>query len=67
MVNWTKIVQERITKVPISAGRSAKLGKISFDDLIFLPAQLAKGQLIILKSQLAQKPLSAKTALNPLK
>jgi glutamate synthase domain-containing protein 2 len=40
--NWLKEVQKRIKGVPISSGRSQKLGKISFDDLVFVPAQLAK-------------------------
>jgi len=39
---WIREIQERVKKVPISSGRSNKWGKISFDDLVFVPAQLAK-------------------------
>jgi len=65
MVNWTKIVQERITKVPISAGRSAKLGKISFDDLIFLPAQLAKRPVDYFKEPISSKTIIGKNSAKP--
>lgn len=43
--NWVKEIQERTKKVPISSGRSNKWElrpQISFDDLVFVPAQLAK-------------------------
>jgi len=40
--NWIKKIQDRVKGVPISSGRSNKFGKISFDDLVFVPAQLAK-------------------------
>lgn len=65
MINWTKIVQNRITKVPISAGRSAKLGKISFDDLVFLPAQLAKRPVDYFKEQISSKTVIGKNSAKP--
>jgi len=43
--NWIREIQERVKKVPISSGRSNKWelrSQISFDDLVFVPAQLAK-------------------------
>jgi len=43
--NWIREIQERVKKVPISSGRSNKWElrpQISFDDLVFVPAQLAK-------------------------
>jgi len=40
--NWIKEIQTRVKKVPVSSGRSNKTGKVSFDDLVFVPAQLAK-------------------------
>ena len=48
--NWVRDIQKRTEKIPISSGRSNKLGKtcgelsrtISFDDLVFVPAQLVK-------------------------
>jgi len=39
-------IQKRIKGIPISSGRGNKFGKISFDDLVFIPAQLAKSQMI---------------------
>ena len=40
--NWVKEIQKRVKGIPISSGRGNKFGKISFDDLVFVPAQLAK-------------------------
>lgn len=40
--DYIKAIQKRVEGVPIASGRSKKLGRVSFDDLIFVPAQLAK-------------------------
>ncbi len=40
--NLVNEIQKRTKAVPVSGGRSKKLGKVSFDDLVFVPAQLFK-------------------------
>jgi len=49
--DWIKEIQNRVKNVPVSSGRSNKIGKVSFDDLVFIPAQLAKSQWIILRKK----------------
>jgi hypothetical protein len=39
---WLKEIQDRIKKVPILSGHSNKLGRISWDDFVSIPAQLSK-------------------------
>ena len=56
--NWMKVVQDRVKAVPVSSGRSDKLGRISFCDLVFLPAQLVSRPVNYFK-----EPISAKTIL----
>jgi len=50
--NWIKEIQMRVKKVPVSSGRSNKVGKVNFDDLVFIP--LNKGHLRALNSKIAQ-------------
>ena len=40
--DWLREIQKRVKNVPTASGRSNKFGKISFDDLVFVPAQLVK-------------------------
>ena len=40
--NWVQEIQSRVKKIPVTSGRSDKCEKISWDSLVFLPAQLAK-------------------------
>jgi len=40
--DWLREIQKRIKNVPTASGRSSKFGKTSFDDLVFVPAQLVK-------------------------
>ncbi|MCP6718224.1 MAG: FMN-binding glutamate synthase family protein [Patescibacteria group bacterium] len=40
--NLVREIQKRTKQVSVSSGRSNKLGRISFDDLVFVPAQLNK-------------------------
>lgn len=39
---WINEIKKRIERVPVRSGRSSKSGKISFDDMTFIPAQLSK-------------------------
>jgi len=42
MEDFVREIQKRTKGVPIASGRSNKFGKINFDDLVFVPAQLTK-------------------------
>ncbi len=65
MVNWTKKVQDRIVKVPVRGGRSAKEVKNGFDDLVFAPAQLAKRPVDYFKENISSKTILGKNSSRP--
>ncbi|PIW92478.1 MAG: FMN-binding glutamate synthase family protein [Candidatus Nealsonbacteria bacterium CG_4_10_14_0_2_um_filter_35_20] len=58
--NWIKEIQKRVKGVPISSGRGNKFGKISFDDLVFVPAQLAKKPVDYFKEEISSKTVIGK-------
>lgn len=62
MVNWTKKVHDRIAKVPVRGGRSAKEIKNGFDDLAFVPAQLAKCPVDYFKEKISSKTILGKNS-----
>jgi len=64
--NWIHDIQERIKEVPISSGRSNKLGRISFDDLVFVPAQLAKKPIDYFKEKISSKTIIGKNSKKPI-
>jgi glutamate synthase domain-containing protein 2 len=64
--NWVKEIQKRIKEVPVSSGRSKKLGKISFDDLIFLPAQLSKRPVDYYREKISSKTIMGKLSKKPI-
>ena len=66
MEDWTKEVQKRIKRVPISSGRSNKFGKISFDDLVFLPAQLIKRPVDYYREKINSKTIIGKNSKKPI-
>jgi len=65
MVNWTKKVQDRIARVPVRGGRSQKEIKNGFDDLVFVPAQLAKCPVDYFKEKISSKTILGKNSLRP--
>jgi len=65
MVNWTKKVQDRIAKVPVRGGRSQKEIKNVFDDLVFIPAQLAKCPVDYFKEEISSKTILGKNSKKP--
>ena len=65
MVNWTKKVQDRIAKVPVRGGRTVKDEKNGLDDLVFLPAQLAKRPVDYFKEVISTKTVLGKNSLRP--
>ena len=64
--NWIKEVQTRIKGVPFASGRSNKLGKISFDDLVFVPAQLAKRPVDYFRDEISVRTVIGKNSKKPI-
>src|SRR3989344_913078 len=61
-----KEVKNRIKGVPLASGRSNKLGKISFDDLVFVPAQLAKRPVDYFREAISTKTIIGKNSKKPI-
>jgi len=68
MENWVLDIKKRASlgKAPISSGRSRKFGKISFDDLTFVPAQLSKKPVDYFKEDISSKTILGKSSKKPL-
>jgi len=64
--DWIKEIQDRAKNIPISAGRSKKIGKISFDDLVFLPAQLSKKPVDYYQEKIESKTIIGKLTKKPI-
>ena len=69
MENWVLDIKKRAAtdKAPVSSGRSTKFGKISFEDLIFVPAQLAKTPVDYFRDEISSETIIGKTSKYPLK
>jgi glutamate synthase domain-containing protein 2 len=65
--NWIKEIQNRIKKVPVSSGRGNKIGKVSFNDLVFVPAQLAKRPIDYFREKISSKTVIGKYSKKPIK
>lgn len=65
MANWTKKAQDRILRVPVRGGRSEKIIKNGFDDLVFIPAQLAKRPVDYFKEDISAKTILGKNSARP--
>lgn len=64
--DWIKEIQSRVNRVPVSSGRSNKLGKISFEDLVFVPAQLAKKPVDYYREKISAKTIIGKNSKKPI-
>lgn len=75
--NWVRQIQERIKNVPILSGRSNKLmsesgsesgrlGKISFEDLVFIPAQIAKRPVDYYSEEIKTKTILGQLSKRPI-
>jgi glutamate synthase domain-containing protein 2 len=64
--DWIKEIQERTKKIPISSGRSNKTGKVSFEDLVFIPAQLAKKPVDYFREKISAKTIIGKGSKKPI-
>lgn len=64
---WLREIQIRTKGVPISGGRSNKLGRISFEDLVFVPAQLAEKPVDYYKEKISAATVIGKNSQKPIK
>jgi glutamate synthase domain-containing protein 2 len=69
MEDWVNEVKQRaLTGKPlVSGGRTNKLGKISFDDLVFIPKQLGGRPLDYFREEIISETIIGKTSKQPLK
>lgn len=63
--NWLKSVQDRIKGAPVSSGRSDKLGRITFSDLVFLPSQLASRPVDYFREKIDSKTVLGRQSAKP--
>ena len=62
-----KQVLDRVKGVPVASGRSNKFGKVGFEDLVFVPAQLAKRPVDYFKEKISSQTIVGKNSKKPLK
>jgi len=69
MEEWVTEIKLRAMKGKplVSGGRSIKLNKISFDDLVFIPAQLTKRPVDYFKEKISTETIIGANSENPLK
>lgn len=65
--NLVRKIQERTKKIPTSSGRSNKFGKISFEDLVFVPAQLSKRPVDYFREKINSATIIGKNSKKPIK
>lgn len=67
-MTWTNDITKRASSEtpPVASGRSSKFGKISFDDLVFVPAQLSKKPVDYFREKINSKTVVGKLSKNPL-
>lgn len=65
---WVQEIRERAAspKPPVLGGRSNKLSKVSFDDLVFVPAQLAKRPYDYFRDRIETTTVLGKTSKKPI-
>jgi len=63
--DWLNEIRERTKKIPLVSGRSNKLNRISFDDLVFVPSQLAKKPVDYFKEKINSKTIVGKKSKRP--
>jgi len=62
-----KKIKERTEKIPISSGRSVKWDKNYFNDLVFVPAQLAKRPVDYFREEINSEIILGKLSKKPIK
>ncbi len=65
---WIDDIRTRagLGKPPVLSGRSAKLGKVSFDDLVFVPAQLSKPPVDYFREKISSETIIGSASKKPL-
>jgi len=68
-MTWIMDIKKRTLKpeAPINSGKSDKLDKISFDDLVFIPAQLANTPIDYFTEKISSETIIGKSSKHPLK
>ncbi len=65
--DFVKKIQKRLgDKVPVASNRGEKYGKLSFDDLVFVPAQLSKRPVDYFKEKISAKTIVGKHSKKPI-
>ncbi|MBZ1348489.1 MAG: FMN-binding glutamate synthase family protein [Candidatus Nealsonbacteria bacterium] len=64
--NWFRKIQDRVKNIPIASGRSNKQDKISFEDLVFMPAQIAKKPVDYYKEEIKTKTILGRLSKRPI-
>lgn len=59
-------IQKRTQAVPVTSGRSNKWGRFSFDELVFLPAQLNKKPVDYFREEISSKTIVGKQSKKPI-
>ncbi len=69
MEDWVSEVKQRALtgKPPVSGGRSNKSGKVSFDDLVFIPKQLTGRPVDYFREEIISETIIGKSSKHPLK
>jgi len=66
-LNWIDDIKKRTKGVPVSSGRSNKAGRISFDDLVFVPAQLSRRPVDYYREEIKSLTILGAKSKKPLK
>ena len=66
---WVNEIKQRATtgKPPVSGGRSNKIGRISFDDLVFMPRQLRGRPVDYFREEIVSETVIGRTSEKPIK
>ncbi len=64
--DWVKEIQKRVKGIPIASGRSKKWGKVNFEDLVFVPAQLFKRPVDYHREEIISKTIVGKSSKKPI-
>lgn len=69
MEDWVSEIKQRALtgKPPVSGGRTIKLGKVSFDDLVFIPKQLTGRPVDYFREEIISETIIGKFSKHPLK
>jgi glutamate synthase domain-containing protein 2 len=68
-MTWLEEIRMRslLGKAPVTSGRSSKLVKEGFDDIVFVPAQLTKPPVDYFRERISTETIIGKTSKKPLK